>query len=303
MNIKLVLNKIKQDLNSNSEYQIIAILVIVIFLSMYMDIYKDTTDNLLNNDITKVILFLMISYVAYKNIALAIILTILILASFQNIREEFKGIDHSNQNLVRNPHLQTNQIRRPSRNLKLEHPNVQHIRSLNEGRLLLKGGLDLSKEKHLTKRDRDISKRMMHKGDRLIRNGIHRIYNYYNDYYPPFFYDPYFVRPQFIEFDRVLDTYVNDSDIMDLLNLIIEKFDEIMRNKDITTQKDFEDKINDVYKLQYDLLKLIFNKKKEYLTVEKTKLIEEKLDLMYNKIKAKNQIKDDISKLSKLLLN
>jgi len=296
-----IINKIVNDLGKNHKLKIITILVVAVFLTIYFNIYKNNVASLIEKDYIKLILFIMLTYTATENMVLAVILTILILVSFQLITEHFSPMDRSHNFHATKPHLAQSSLRKAGNtlNLKLEHPNVANRQKMNEGRLLLRDGLKLHKEKHLTKRDKHIADHMIHKGNTYIHNGLGGSYYPYYDFY----YDPYLMVPQFIEFDKILDIYMNDDEIMNILDLISLKFDELTKNKDLSNSEDLENKIYDIYKLEFDLLKLIYDKKKNNLDKETNKLIENKIDIINNQIKNNDKkLKNNIDEISKLLL-
>ena len=290
--IETILQNIKFDVMNNKTIQMLTIVISVIFISLYLNIGKNITNTLLQYNLIRLLLFIMLMYVASSNIGLAVLLTIMIFISLQLVIEEHFTTNY--HNVGTHPHLKQN----PNTihyDMKLQHPSNINKQEVQKGKKLMLDGIHMKKD-HLTDRDHHISNHLINKGRTYAHNYSNRYNNIYNDGY----YVNSYIIPDFIEYGVVYDKYLNDIEIMDLLNKIILLFEELQKESVDTTN--CNNKMDNIYKYQLDLVDLIFSKKINEISVEQRMYIKNKLELIHSKLNKKESYIDELKEVIQILL-
>ena len=291
--IETIIQNIKFDVLNDKTLQIMTIAVSIIFISLYLNIGKDMTNTLLQYNLIKLLLFIMLMFIASKNIGLAILLTIMVFISLQLVMEEHFTTNY--HNVGTRPHLKQN----PNRvhyDMKLQHPSKINKQEIHTGRNKMLDGINMKKDHHLTDRDHHTSNHLINRGRIHANNYINRYHNFYNDGY----YVNSYIIPEFIEYGVVYDKYLNDIEIMDLLNRIIQLFEEMQ--KESVDTNNFNDKIDNINKFQLDLVDLIFSKKMNELSEEQKTFIKNKLVHIHSKLNKKEPYIDELKEVIEFLL-
>ena len=291
--IETILKSVQYDVMNDKNLQILIIVVGIIFISLYLNIGKNITNTLLQYNLIKLLLFIMLMYVASKNISLAVILTIMIFISLQLVIEEHFTTNY--HNIGRQPHLKQNRNAQHY-DMKLSHPSAINKHEIQKGKNIMLDGINMKKDRHLTDRDHHISNHLINRGKIHAHNYSNRYNNIYNDGY----YVNSYIIPDFIEYGVVYDKYLNDIEIMDLLNKIIALFEELQKESVDTTN--FNTKLDNIYKHQLDLVDLIFSKKTNELSEEQKMYIKNKLEHIHSKLNKKESYIDELKEVIQILL-
>jgi hypothetical protein len=89
------INNTYKDLQNDNITFLIVLLVLLLYGSLYINSIAPLTVNLYNNNIFKLILFILISYIFTVNISLSIFIIILILLTLQQV-----SINNINKNIT-----------------------------------------------------------------------------------------------------------------------------------------------------------------------------------------------------------
>lgn len=311
-----------QNLRNNK----MAMFILIVFLSLYASLWtKDLqpyTMNIFSNKYVKFIFFMLISYIASTNPALGVILAIALLVTLQTITythiekqtEKFtpNGLHDFSHEYLNNPLLKENELPINNKlNLTLETPNDYYNNMIKKGKLLLNDSLEINNElkKRYDIREKDIMETTQKEGKILVQSGINRLqpsnngewisnqklHNLANNN------DNY--KISYIKFDKFIENYSNNELIMNLFNLLKSKYNEITHEQ-ILSEADFNDKMQDIYDTEFDLLIAIADVKLPKMNKNEQNVIQKKINLIKElKINGAHNCDTEINSLVNLLMN
>jgi hypothetical protein len=313
--------------------------ILVVLVSLYTTLYikplSRYTTNLFSNSYFKFILFILISYISASNPGLGVILAIAVLATLQTItysnisneinvnssnKEQFSPIDVYQNQYLPSPLLTQSELPELGTNVnfQLETPSEYANNMIKKGKVLLDDTLELKNDikKRYDVREADIAEITERDGNVLVQSGMNRLQpsnnGEYNDWiesdsnsnlsknnnYNKLSNDK---KASYIKYDKLLENYSDNEVIMDLLNLIKTKYNELTQNKSIN-QLDFDDKIEEIYDTEFDLLVTISQIKMKRMNKSDANKLEEQI----NRIKKLRLTNDknynlELNNLSELL--
>lgn len=268
----------------NNKSLMVGILLLASLYSCY-GVYHipNEMQDLFLNSYFKFIIFVIISFIASATPGLGVILAICVLVTLQVISqnqllmddeyftEKFDNNTYSNEykdEYLKNPLLKQNEKSQIGNyNLKLENPNEIYKNMIKKGKNLIEDSMDIEKElvNRYDKREDKIAKVTKLEGDVLVKSGINRLqesnegeYNMKNDSN---------TNNNFVKFDKLINVYSDNNDVIQLFNELKNKFDELSFNYELNPE-DFNNKINNIHDIEFELLVTIYNLKKDSMNIE-----------------------------------
>jgi len=304
MNVLDLMNSVElyfDKINQNKQAMLMIIIIGSIFAVYVSNGITKFTLNLFNSVIFKFILFVFISFVSNKNPSIGILLAIITFTILQIVTNynlnSHEGFKHSGmkpvfndyEDYLQNPLLTQNKLNPITSNLdlKLENPDTIYKNMIKKGRVLLDDSIEINKDLEVRPdiREREISKITKRDGLNLVESGLNRLqisdqgeYNMNNNNIN-----------KFIKYDKLVQNYVNNPQIMSAFNELKYNFNKLQTNA--MTEDDFNNYLNKVYDSEIELLELIYKSKKDNLSIEKQNEINNIFSNIKN-IKVDKNIKD-----------
>lgn len=312
-------NSIK-SLNNNRTLLIFILILITICYTFYSDDIVEKYISIFDNDLFKLTIFFIISYIAGSCPAIAIILGIIMLVNLQIIThvklkneldEDIKKIDevelkkekfgqiepvdmsYFSNGYLTNPFEKINELAPPANfNLKLINPNDLSKQMILDGKKLLNDSFDLENEikSRYDSREEQIVFDTKRIGEELVESGKNRLYGIeYGNY----------DKENKILYPNKLSKYFDEPIIKSSWNELIITYNELKTKKmDI---KDFDLKLEKIYYLELELLENIYRFKKKFYCKDKQEIINKLINDIKNLLdKEKKYIKCIDEKLKKL---
>jgi len=262
---------------------------------------SENITDLFSNDYFKFIIFIIISIIASANPGLGVILAICVLVTLQvitnnklkneNCTENFSKINIYNDNEYRDEYL-TNPLAMQNQqspiisnlNLKLETPTEMYKNMIKNGKILLDDSLELKNDlkTRYDVREQEIADITNRDGNVLVQSGINRLQKADEGEYD----GSLFQRDSnlnfennkntFTKFDKLVNNYSDDHTVIQLFNDLKSKFEELSYNYEINPS-DFENKINNIYDIEFELLATIYDIKQDTLGPEQKNIIINKI--------------------------
>ena len=299
------------DFFKNLKEDRLVMFLLIALLSLYTSLYvkslESYTVKLFSNSYFKFIIFILISYISIGNPALGIILAIAVLVTLQTItyttmfnqttKEKFSPINNYQQEYLNNPLLKQNELSQmgSSLNLKLETPTQLYENMIKKGKVLLDDSLELKNDlkKRYDVRENTIADITERDGNVLVQSGINRLQPSSNGEYNSWIdtqtnlsslsdistnADNLSVdqKASYIKYDRFIENYADNEVIMDLFNLVKSKYNELTENKS-TNQQNFDNKLQEIYDAEFDLLIAINDVKSKKMKDKDVKNINKKI--------------------------
>ena len=315
----------------------LVMLLLIVLVSLYTTLYikslSNYTVNIFSNSYFKFVLFILISYIASSNPALGIILAIAVLATMQMItynelinatvtKEKFSPMDTYQNHYLTKPLLKDSELTDLGNNINFTYETPKELaeKMIKRGRILLDDSLELKNDikKRFDVREQKIANITERDGNVLVQSGINRLekssdgelnsqnnswmddtsqisiaanYNKLSD-------DK---KSSYIKYDKFIKNYSNNEEIMGLFNLIKQKYNELTQSKSIS-QLDFDDKLEEIYDTEYDLLVAIAEVKMSKLDKKEADKIKENLASVKNlRITKDKRYNSELNNLSELL--
>ena len=280
-----------KKLKNNKKSMIFIIFLLSLITVNISSITKGIYD-LFNNQIFKLIVFGIISYIANDNPSIAIILTILVftilqIVTYNNLvsNEEFKHINNINfdfEDYLNKPLLTQDKLNpiTSNLNLKLENPDEIYKNMIKKGRVLLDDSISINKDlvNRNDTREKQIVNVTTRDGLNLIESGLNRLqvsnqgeYNVNNA-----------SNNKFIKYNNLVKNYVNDPQIMSAFNELKYSFNKLqsstLKDEDVNN---FDEQLLNIYENELQLLELIYKNKKDNISMEN----QNKVNVILNNIK------------------
>lgn len=300
------------SINENKVVLLLILILLGIYATTFNEYVTEKAIDLFDNNIFRLIIFVIISYIGSSNPAISISLAIIMLVSLQIItglkyrkefsKENFKQIepldlDYENNSYLSNPLKMQKNLSPPINfNLDLTTPNDIYINMLKEGQKILDDSYELDNDlkNRYDIREQNISNILKHDGNNLVESGINRLQKADSGEYDYFNKNPKFNK--FIEYEKLLESNYNSNIIAIYYKLLNNYKLLVSKNLDINN---FNIQLNKVYSNELELLENIYKNKKESLSQNKQDIINSKI----NRIKyLKNNNKKWYNELQNLFI-
>jgi hypothetical protein len=314
--------------NNNKNILLFVLIALGIYLVHYNESVTNKAMELYSNDIFKLIIFVMITYISGSNPALGISLAIMILVSFQiitnkklkrelqpenNLLEKFNNFSEINPSdtkylsdeFLTNPLAKTRELSRPI-DLKLVTPTDISLQMLNEGKLMLDDSEQMEKnlKSRYDYREKDIADITKKTGVNLIQSGLNRMQRADMGEYNKKIESIESIESissnnlnnsklvKFIGYDKVANN-LNDYGIMATYNELLNNYKNLVAKAEIPNQLN-ENQINENIKKininQFELLERIYSVNKSSMSKEKQEQIQNQINLI-KKLRTEGQDK------------
>jgi hypothetical protein len=307
----------------------IVMLILIVLISLYAGLWVDTlqpyTVNIFTNKYFRFLIFVLITYITSGNPALGLILAIAVLITMQTITytyinnnsERFSPFSSDNDNYLSRPLLQQKELRKmgDSVNFKLQTPTELYENMIKQGRVLLDDSLEMRNDlkTRFDVRELEIAKNTERNGRNLVQSGINRLQPANNGEYSSWLENSSVSslstqinedrllnnhRASYVKYDRHMQNFAENETVMDLFNLLKSKYNEIISNKSLSTE-DFENKIQEIYDTELDLLVAIAE---ATVKNENTENINKKIEFIKSLRASKNpEFYNELTSLSSML--
>ena len=318
-----------EKLKENKIVTLLLVALVSLYTTLYIKSLSKYTTDLFTNAYFKFILFILISYIASSNQALGIILAIAVLATLQMItytelvsveKEKFSPADMYQNIYMTKPLLRESELTDLGNNIdfQFETPKEYAEKMIKQGKILLDDSLELKNDnkKRFDIREQQIAEITERDGNVLVQSGINRLENSndgeYNSWidsdsqsqlskmssYNKLSDDK---KSSYIKYDKFIQNYSDNEEIMGLFNLIKQKYNELTQTKSIS-QLDFDDKLEEIYDAEYDLLVAIAEVKMSKLDKKDADIIKGNLASVKNlRITKDKRYNLELNNLSELL--
>lgn len=303
------------SLNNNKPILLLILILLGIYATNFNEYITTNAINLFDNNLFKLLIFIIITYISGSSPAIGISLAIIILVSMQIItnlkikkeinNEKFTQIQPADMSYLNDEYL-TNPLEMqknlsPSVNfdLKLTNPNELYIQMLKKGKMLLDDSYELNKdlEKRFDIREQHIADMTRRNGIELVDSGINRLqksdqgeYNMKNSNIK---------KNKFIKYDKMMEENKNNPAVNAMYNELINNYDILVSRQ--LDEKSFNIQLEKVYLNELDLLETIYKNKKSKLSEDKKKQIENEINRIKQlKIDNKNWT-EQLPNLSKII--
>jgi hypothetical protein len=307
---------------NNKSLTLLIVIILALYISMQGVSSAHYTSKLLSNIWVKILLFIFISYTASSNPVLAIMLTIVLLITLQNIadkklRSEIKKLEQFDPDMSRENTLNnninsylTNPLQRESKkvdcdgnipDLSLKNLNSYNLQMINEGNNIYKRAKELDNvfsEQHDNQSNRIKSNNMKANAKFLVDSGINRL-----QYSPNGAFNIGELPPP------PLDRYLNfmmtfdDANIpREIYGVLVQSYEDLV-NMTVGDNSTFYEKAKNMYDIELKLLLNIYQFRYNLFTPDKVKEINAQIHQV-NKASVNKDINYfmQIQKLSTLLL-
>lgn len=295
---KEIVNNIIEKITDN-KYLVIGLIVLVsLYSSEYVNYISINFIDFFDNPIVKFVIFALISALSFVSPAIAIILTIAILVTFQVIssikikREidielnvekfntnygsnEISGFNPRDSGYYSNPILKLDQLSPTTSNLNLnfETPDQIYNNMIKNGRQLLDDSYQMNKDlkKRWDSREKKIANATELEGQVNVQSGINRLQKAnLGEYNMPIYSDKNVKK--YIKFDSnssydKYKVFANNPEIMSSLQKM-KNYYEQLQDKSLTPEE-FNNILIDYYEAKLNLLETIFKYKKDSMSKEK----------------------------------
>lgn len=293
------------------------LLIILVLLSIYMVQFNESiitnTVNLVDNNIFKIIIFVIITYISSSSPAIGISLTIIMLVSLQIITnlklkkdlksEKFSQISPNDINNYENEYL-TNPLEMQKElgphldmDFKLQTPDDYYSQMIKKGSVLLEDSLNMEKDikKRFDDREQEIASSIRKSAIDLIDSGIGRLQKSDNGEYN---INQNIPNPKFITYSKLIENINmnNEPNILFVYNELLENYNKLISSH--LNQDVFYLQLQKIYLLELELLESIYKTKQNKISKTKQKIIENEIN---NIKKMKSENKDQIVNLELLI--
>jgi hypothetical protein len=297
------------NINDNKQLLFIIILLLGLYTTYYLDSddYSNSLVRLFDNNLFKLVVFIIIAWIAVSSPALGVCLGIAFVVTIQvivNLRikqeldyekfttESYDYQDVNNDNYLVNP-LSSNNDLSPitNLNLNLTNPNDIYNKMIDQGKSLLDDSLELEKdyENYNDIRELRLSEITKRNGLELVKSGLNRLQKADDGQIN---LNKNNIR--YVKFNKFLEENKDDTVIMTLYHKLQSNYNLLLN----TNNKDkFDQLLENIYITEFELLVHVYRNKRSKMSNDKKKQIE----TLINQIKQnKNEEKLWLDKLNKL---
>jgi hypothetical protein len=277
-------------------------LILIVLLSLYSSLWvenlKSWTMSVFKNKYFNFAMFMLVTFIASDNPALGVILAISILVTLQTItysslNNQIDAFSPSNFETVSNhltkPLLKEKELGRmgTNLNLQLQTPNNVYEKMVKQGKVLLEDSQDLKQDLNtrFDAREQSIANITKRNGMVLVQSGLNRLQKSNNGEYnllpdnKSLLTDDVSINnsSSYVKYDRFMENYSDNELIVDLYNLLKNKYNEITLNKSLTPI-DFDIKLQEIYDTEFELLTAIAEIKCVKINTDKSDTIRKKIE-------------------------
>ncbi len=332
MNTNMGVNKIKilepfdkllKSVNENKNILVLILILLGIYYAYYSDDIAKQCISLFESETFRLVIFMVITYIASSSPAIGISLAIIMLASLQLItyiklkkeldldidaiknesladadkkKEKFGQIEpadmsYLNDEYLNNPLEKIDQLAPPINfNLKFTTPSELSNQMIKQGKMMLNDSLNLEQDlkTRYDSREQQIMNDTKKNGSDLVNSGLNRLqkanYGEYNKFKMT---DSTNSTNKFVKYSNLMK---NDSLSNSQINA---SYDELLYNYDLLTnkqmnEKEFNIQLKKVYIAEFNLLKNIYESKKSNYSNEKQQQINNAIKNISNLLNQEN---------------
>lgn len=296
--------------NENKGVLLLILILLGIYITQFNEYIIKNASYLFDNNLFRLVVFVIITYIGGSSPAIGISLTIIILVSMQIITslklkkdlqsEKFSQMEPSDMSYLNDEYL-TNPLEmqkdlNPSidLDLKLTTPTDYYMQMIKKGKILLDDSYDLEQDfsKRFDIREQQIASIAKRNGIELVDSGINRLqkadqgeYNINNKK----------ESKKYIKYSKLLENISNNPSVLASYNELLYNYNKLVSSQ--LNENDFNSQLNKVYSSEFELLETIYRIKKNNIPENNQKLIENE----FNKIKQlKSENKNWISGLKSI---
>lgn len=291
-------------INENKGTLLLILTLLAIYITEFNQYIVENTPYLFDNNLFKLIVFVIISYIASSSPAIGISLTIMMLTSMQIITnlkikkdfnsEKFSKIEPADTIYLNNEYL-TNPLEKQNElspsiglDLRLTTPSDYYMQMIKKGKILLDDSYDLEQDlsKRFDVREQQIASITKRNGTELVNSGINRLqkanqgeYNLnLNDIDNNNNNDNNKVNKanKFIKYSKLLENVSNNPNVMASYNDLLYTYNKLVSSQ--LDEKSFDVQLNKVYLAELDLLETVYKIKKNQIVENKQKIIENEIN-------------------------
>lgn len=297
--------------NDNKSVLLLVLVLLGIYITHFNEYIIQNTSYLYDNNLFRLIIFIVITYIGGSSPAIGISLVIIMLVSMQIItslklrrdldKEKFSQMEPSDMSYLSDEYLsdplQMQKDLSPSvdLDLKLTTPTDYYMGMIKKGKVLLDDSYDLEQDlsKRYDIREQQIATITKRNGTELIDSGINRLQKADQGEYNSNLNKKQ--TKKFIKYSKLLDNISNNSSIIATYNELLYNYNILVSSQ--LDEKSFDSQLNKVYLSELELLETIYKVKKNNIPEDKQKQVENE----FNKIKQlKSENKDWINKLKSI---
>ena len=299
--------------NENKNVLLLVLVLLGIYITQFNEYIIKNSSFLFDNNLFKLIIFIVITYIGGSSPSIGISLAILMLVSMQIITnlkinndlksvnpiEKFNQIEpvdisYLNDEYLTNP-LEMQKDLSPSvdLDLKLTTPTDYYLQMIKKGKVLLDDSYDLEQDlsKRFDIREKQIASITKRNGIELVDSGINRLQKSdqgeYNIGTNIISNTNNTESKKFIKYSKLLENISSNHSVKASYNDLLYNYNKLISSQ--LDEKSFDAQLNKVYLSELELLETIYRVKKNTIPEQKQKLIEDE----FNKIKqSKSENKD-----------
>lgn len=294
-------------LNNNKIILLLILILLGLYTTKFNEYIVENTSYLFDNNLFRFIVFVIITYIAGSSPAIGVSLAIIMLVSMQIVtslkfKKDLSTEKFSQMNPVDTNYLNEEYLTSPLEmqkdlspsiglDLKLVTPTDYYMEMIKKGKILLDDSYDL--EQDLSKRndirEKQIASIAKRNGTELVDSGINRLqkadqgeYNINTNINTDI--NNKSKSNKFIKYSKLLENISNNPSIIASYNELLYNYNKLISSS--LDEESFNIQLDKVYLSELELLETIYKIKKNKMSDDKQKNIDDEL----NKIK---QLRDD----------
>ena len=299
------------SINENKTILLLILILLGIYTTHFNQYITEKAIDLFDNNLFRLVIFVIITYIASSSPAIGISLAIIMLISMQLItslkfKKELQSEKFSQMEPVDMSYLNNEYLTDPLEmqkdlsppidfNLKLTTPNELYMKMIKKGKILLDDSYDLEQDllKRYDSREQQIASITKRNGTELVDSGINRLQKSDQGEYNMSNSNSKFNK--FVKYSKLLENNMSNTSVIAIYNELLHNYDKLISSQ--LDEKSFNSQLEKVYLNEFELLETVYRVKKNKLSEEKQKQIE----LELNKIKQlKSENKEWINNLKNL---
>ena len=318
------------SLNNNKTILLLVLILLGMYVTHFNKKIVEKSMDLFENNAFRLVVFVIITWIAGSSPAIGISLAIIMLVSMQIITSiKFrKELDAHNTNseinlmnlkpienfsqmepvdmtylsdeYMENPLEQMDKLSPPINfDLKLITPKDYYMGMIRKGKMLLDDSYDMEQDlkKRYDIREQQIAAMTKRNGTELVDSGINRLQKANQGEYDINNGISKKKSNRFVKYSKLMEKNKNNPNVLAAFNELVYNYDLLVSKQ--LDEKSFEDQLEKVYLSELDLLETIYKYKKNNIIEEKQKIIN---DMINGVKKSKSENKDWKSELKKLFV-
>lgn len=302
------------SVNENKGTLLLILVLLGIYITQFNEYIVQNTAYLFDNNLFRLIIFVIITYIGSSSPAIGISLAIIMLVSMQiitsmKLKRDLQSEKFSQMNPVDMSYLNDEYLTNPLEmqkdlsppvglDLRLTTPTDYYMQMIKKGKVLLDDSYDLEQDlsKRFDIREQQIASITKRNGTELVDSGINRLQKADQGEYN---LDELkkLKTNKFIKYSKLLENISNNPSIVASYNELLYNYNKLVSSQ--LDEKNFNLQLNKVYISELELLETIYKVKKNKICQEKQKIIETE----FNKIKQlKAENKDWVNEMKSLTI-